>query len=105
MKQFVVVLALVCASSVLGVPEPTKLGEPTHPEPTKLHLQVFFESACSDSMRFVCNEAFRHVETLFIQGNVFIRPGPLMVGGIAPANNGPGRIKTLLWMNKVSTPF
>ena len=38
-------------------------------------------------------KAFRHVETLFIQGNVFIRPGPLLVGVI--------RIKTLSWMNKV----
>ena len=48
-------------------------------------------------------KAFRCVETLFIQGNVFIRPGPLLVGGIAPTNSGPGRIKTLPWMNKVST--
>ena len=49
------------------------------------------------------NKAFRHVETLFIQCNDFIRPGPLLVGGIAPANSGLGRIKTLPWMNQVST--
>ena len=48
-------------------------------------------------------KAFRHVETFFIQGNVFIRPGPLLVFGIAPTNSGPGRIKTLPWMNKVFT--
>ena len=49
------------------------------------------------------NDVFRHVETLFIQGNIFIRPGPLLVGRIAPTNSGPRRIKTLPWMNKVST--
>ena len=32
-------------------------------------------------------KAFRHVETLFIQGNVFIRPGP--------TPSGPGRIKNI----------
>ena len=37
-------------------------------------------------------KAFRHVETLFIQGNVF-----------PPTNSRPGRMKTLLWMNKIST--
>ena len=37
-----------------------------------------------------------------MQGNVFIRSGPLLVGGIAPTNSGPGRIKTLP-LNKVST--
>ena len=36
-------------------------------------------------------KAFRHVETFFNQGKVFIRPGPLLVGGIAPTNSGPGR--------------
>ena len=40
------------------------------------------------------NEAFRHVETLFMKGNVFIRPGPLLFGAIPPTNSGPGRIKT-----------
>ena len=49
------------------------------------------------------NKAFRHIETLFIQGNAFILPGPLSVGRIASTNSGPGQIKTLPWMNKVST--
>ena len=49
------------------------------------------------------HNAFRHVETLFIQGNVFIHPGPLLVSAIPPTNSGPGRIKTLPWTNKVST--
>ena len=44
-------------------------------------------------------KAFRHVETLFIQDNIFIRSGPLLVGGIAPTNSGPGWIKKLPWMN------
>ena len=39
-------------------------------------------------------KAFRHVENLFTRGNVFIRPSPLLVGGIAPTNSGLGRIKT-----------
>ena len=40
-------------------------------------------------------KAFRHVETLLIQGNVFIRPGPLLVCAIPPTNSGPGRIKNI----------
>ena len=40
-------------------------------------------------------KAFRHVKTLFIQGNVFIRPGLLVVGAIPPINSGPERIKNI----------
>ena len=45
---------------------------------------------------------FDIVEFFFIQVNVFIRPGPLLVGAIPPVNSGSGRIKTIPWMNKVS---
>ena len=49
------------------------------------------------------HKTFRHVETLFIQGVCFYCTGPLLAGAIPPTNSGPGRIKSLHWMNKVST--
>ena len=73
----------------------------------KLQLAEYREAFANNDIRwgivFIKYKAFRHVETLFIQGNVFIRPGALLVGAIPPTNSGLGRIKTLPWMNKVST--
>ena len=60
---------------------------------------IFLHNHFIHSIKWTCRN-FRHVETLFIQGNVFIRPGPLLVGAIPPTNSGSGRIKTLPWMNK-----
>ena len=61
-----------------------KAALPTVNEPAS-NLQL------TNCNRFVIspNKAFRHIETLFIQGNVFIRPGTLLVGTIPPTNSKP----------------
>ena len=48
-------------------------------------------------------EAFRHVQTSFIQVRNLVQAGPLLVGAIPPTNSEPAWIRCLPWTNKVST--
>ena len=51
----------------------------------KIHIIAFHQA--------IMYEAFRHVETVFVQVRNLVQAGLLLVGGIAPTNSRPVRYK------------